>query len=280
MSGAISDVVVGTGHGVRGHEQEHRRLVPLGRRAGVAVAALHAVDVRLEGQEVAHRGRVDGRQQHDLVEGQPVLGGGDVGRGSRATRASRPAARPGRRRRRTGAPAGGPLDPAPGRRTGAGRRRLVVVSSEGSESHDGSAERLVERTLALGEHGDRLLQRELLEVVGRAVGGVRVLVRVDLEQAEDRRLGGVLVGLVEEVAAPRPRRRGELLDGVADDVLRAGLAVQVAATTYDMGAPRGRETGGDAVTLGARRGPGESARRRCLASPRSGFRLVAVRCLV
>jgi hypothetical protein len=87
----------------------------------------------------------------------------------------------------------------------------------------GSADRLVEGALAVGEHGDRLLQRELLEVRRGAVGGVRVLVLVDLEQAEDPRLGGVLVGLVEDVAGLLARRRGQLVDGVADDVLLTGL---------------------------------------------------------
>ncbi len=73
------DVVVRSGHRVRRHEEEDRRVVPLAGRARVAVAALHPVDVRLEGEEVAHRHRVDRRQQHHLVEGQPVSRGRHVG---------------------------------------------------------------------------------------------------------------------------------------------------------------------------------------------------------
>jgi hypothetical protein len=65
---------------VRGHEHEDRRVVPLRRRAGVALPAFHAVDVRLEGQEVAHGDRVDRRQQHELAGVDPVGLGGHVGR--------------------------------------------------------------------------------------------------------------------------------------------------------------------------------------------------------
>ena len=79
MSGGISDVVVRPGDGVRSHEQEDRRVVPLRRRAGVAVAALHAVDMRLEGQEVAHRDGVDRREQYDVSGAQPVGASRHVG---------------------------------------------------------------------------------------------------------------------------------------------------------------------------------------------------------